>query len=259
MVQSERRRWLLAGALAATSASLAGSPAWARPATLRFAVSDSWAQPYIVRRGAEPVGGLLVALMRAVAAEVGAPAVFVSLPSPRVDAALRDGEVDLHCLTSPAWYGPEGPPGRLGPPMVVLEDVLVTRAPGGALDLDTRPPLRIGTVLGYRYDRLQAAFESGRLLREDATSQWRMLEKLRLGRSDAAVCDRRVLEDFNRDRPPAQRLHARQRIARTVTHACLSPRSAWPEAVLLQALAQVVRSGSLRRLMAGEDDGPGRD
>lgn len=225
----------------------------AQPLTLRFAVSDSWAPPYVLRRGSEPVGGLLVGLMQAVAQAAGARAVFVRLPSPRVDAALRDGEVDLHCLISPAWYGADGPPGRLGPPMVVLEDVLVTREPGPPLALPAQRGLRVGTVLGYRYDTLQAVFEAGGLVREDAPSQSRMLEKLRLGRSDAAVCDRRVLQHFNLGLPAEQRLHARQRVSQTVTHACLSPKAAWPEAPLLQALDRVIGRGDLRRLLAEWD------
>lgn len=253
MLQSEHRRQVLARTLGLAAAACWPVASRAQPMTLRFAVSDSWAPPYVLRRGNEPVGGLLVALMQAVAQAVGTRPVFVRLPSPRVDAALRDGEVDLHCLISPTWYGPDGPPGRLGPPMVVLEDVLVMREPGPALDLPAQRGLRVGTVLGYRYDTLQAAFETGSLIREDAPSQARMLEKLRLSRSDAAVCDRRVLQHFNRSLPPAQRLHARQRISQTVTHACLSPRAAWPEAQLLQALDRVVSRGELRRLLAEDD------
>lgn len=255
MLPYEHRRRLLAGGLALALPVAWPAPALALPATLRFAVSESWAPPYVMRRGNEPVGGLLVALMNAVAQAAGASPSFVLLPSQRVDAALRGGEVDLHCLISPSWYGPEGPPGRLGPPMVVLEDVLVTRESGGALDLGLRHGLRVGTVLGYRYDNLQAAFESGQLVREDAPSQLRMLEKLRLGRSDAAVCDRRVLQHFNRGLPLAQQLHARQRLSQTVTHACLSPRSPWPQQAMLEALERVVRSGALRRLLAEPGEG----
>jgi polar amino acid transport system substrate-binding protein len=253
MLPSEHRRQVLARILGLVA--LAASPAVTRaqPVTLRFAVSDSWAPPYVLRRNGEPIGGLLVGLMQAVAQALGARPVFVRLPSPRVDAALRDGEVDLHCLISPAWYGADGPPGRLGPPMVVLEDVLVMREPGAPVDLAAQRGLRVGTVLGYRYDPLQAGFDAARLIREDAPSQARMLEKLRLGRSDAAVCDRRVLQHFNRGLPQAQRLHARQRVSQTVTHACLSPKAAWPEKAMLQALDQVVSRGEWRRLLAEEE------
>ena len=105
------------------------------------------------------------------------------------------------------------------------------------------------TGFGYRYDTLEAAFEAGSLQREDAPSPWHMLEKLRLGRSDAAVCDRRVLQDYNRGRPAAEQLHARQRVARTQTYACLSPRTAWPQDALLRALERVVAGGALKRVL----------
>lgn len=252
MVEDGHRRRLLGRGLALALPLGWPAPVPALPATLKFAVSESWAPPYLARQGRQPVGGLLLALMHDVADIVGAPPAFVLLPNPRIDAALREGEVDLHPLISPAWYGPEGAPGPLGPPMVVLEDVLVTRDAGGPVDLGARPGWRVGTVLGYRYDSLQAAFEAGQLRREDAPNTLRMLEKLRLGRSDAAVCDRRVLQDFNAGLAPADRLHARQRVAQTVTHACVSPRSVWPQATLLGALDRVVSSGMLRRLLAGE-------
>lgn len=253
MLLSEHRRQVLARTLGLLVSACWPALGRAQPMTLRFAVSDSWAPPYVLRRGKEPVGGLLVGLMQAVAQAVGASPVFVRLPSPRVDAALRDGEVDLHCLISPSWYGADGPPGRLGPPMVVLEDVLVMREPGPPLDLAAQRALRVGTVLGYRYDALQPVIDAGGVTREDAPSQARMLEKLRLGRSDAAVCDRRVLQHYNRSLPADQRLHARQRVSQTVTHACLSPKAAWPEAKMLQALDRVIARGDLRRLLADGD------
>jgi polar amino acid transport system substrate-binding protein len=253
MRKSLDRRQTLAQALGLVAAALGAPAVQAQLAPLRFAVSDSWAPPYVLREGTEPVAGLLVELMQAIAQAAGARPLFVRLPSQRVDAALREGEVDLHVLISPDWYGPEGPPGRLGPPMVVLEDVLVTRDAGGPVDLAARRGLRVGTVLGYRYDTLQPAFASGALVREDAPSQARMLEKLRLGRSDAAVCDRRVMQHFNRSLPPAQRLHARQRVAQTITHPCLSPKAAWPHKALMEALDRVVSQGVLRRLLADLD------
>lgn len=253
MVRFADRRRILAQAMGWAVPACWPAAVRAQPPTLRFALGDSWAAPYVLRRGPEPVAGLLVELMQAIALAAEARPVFVALPSQRVDAALRDGEIDLHVLISPAWYGPDGPPGRLGPPMVVLEDVLVTREAGGPVDLGARRGWRVGTVLGYRYDLLQPLFDTGVLVREDAPSQGRMLEKLRLGRSDAAVCDRRVMQHFNRSLPDAQRLHARQRIAQTVTHACLSPKAAWPEKALLDALNRVVSQGVLRRLLAEAD------
>lgn len=242
-----RRRWLAHGLWLLIPAL---DPARAGTQTVRFAVSDSWAPPYVTRREGVPVGGLLVELMRAIAAELDAPPRFVRLPSQRADAAIMAGDVDLHCLISPDWYGPAGPPGRLGPPMVPLEDVLVMREAGGPIDLTAQRGLRVGTVLGYGYQGQSAAFASGALRREDAQDQQRMLEMLRLGRTDAAISDRRVMEHFNRSRPEAERLHARQVLSQTLTHACLSPRSTWPEAQLLRALERVVASGTLRRLLA---------
>ncbi len=245
MLNLNRRQWLAAG----TALGVAPlSSAQALPSQLRFAVSDTWAAPYLVVSSGAPVGGLLYELMLAIAAEAGARPQFVRLPNQRVDAALLSGDVDLHCMLSPQWY--VGPlPGRLGPPMVDLEDVLVMRGSGPAVELRAQRGLRVGTVLVYRYESLLDAFASGALVREDAPSQQLVMEKLRLGRTEAAIVDRRVLQHFNRDRLAGDRLHARQRIARTVTHGCVSSRSAWPQERLMQALERVVSSGALRRLL----------
>ena len=70
MVQDERRRRFIGRALAVSAVGLPllqPRATWAQPETLRFAVSDSWVPPYVVRARGEPVSGLMLDLIRLVA------------------------------------------------------------------------------------------------------------------------------------------------------------------------------------------------
>lgn len=244
-VDGGRRRWVcgLAGWV------LVGAAQGAESGVLRFAVGDSWAPPYIEISRGRPTGGLMFELMEAIAAGAGLRAEYRRLPAQRVDQALASGEVDLHCLISPKWY--EHPPAadRLGPPMVVLDDVLVAPPDSPPQDLKQHG-LRVGTVLGYRYADLEPLFAAGRLRREDAPSQAKVLEKLSRGRSDVAVVDRLVLAHFNRGMPAAQRLVAQRLLSQTVTHCLFGARTDLPVERVRAALEGMVARGEVRRLMA---------
>lgn len=220
--------------------------------TLRFIVGEDWAPPYLTLRDGQPVGGLAFELMEAVAQAAGARPEFLMLPPKRTQAALHAGEADLMCMMSPKWLGQPLPRARLGPPMVVLEDVLAL-PPGsnGArpLDLAAQRGLRVGTVLGYRYQELGPHFDAGRLVREDAATQQNVIEKLARGRTEAAVVDRLVLAQYNRGRPPAETLPALQVVSQTVTHCLLGGKTQLSQRKLQTALRAVVDRGELARLV----------
>ena len=234
-----------------------GVPAWAGAAVgaarpvLRFIVGESWTSPYIELGPNGPVGGLMFELAQAIAGEMGAQAEFVSLPSLRVDAALDTGAADLHCLISPQWFGGHPPAAeRFGPPMIVLEDVLAAPAGTAPIDLEAQRGLRVGTVLGYRYGALEPLFADGRLVREEAPSQRRMLEKLARGRSAVAIVDRLALAAFNRGLPEARRLVALRSLSQTPTQCLFGNRPDLPTQPLHAALERLVKRGDVRRLVA---------
>jgi polar amino acid transport system substrate-binding protein len=246
------RRQCVAGGLAWLARPLAAhaQAGQAPRATLRFAVGETWAPPYIELREGHPVGGLMFELMEAIARAAGARAEYRLLPAQRVEAAIEAGEVDLHCLISPKWYDQPQPAERMGPPMVVLEDVLAAPAGTPPLELTEQHGLRVGTVLGYRYAELEPLFLDGRLLREEALNQQLLLEKLARGRSPVAVVDRLVLAAFNRAQPPGKQLVVLQALGQTITHCLISPHASLPVQTLRAALKATVDRGELLRLMA---------
>lgn len=220
--------------------------------TLRFIVGEDWASPYLELRAGRPVGGLAFDLMEAIARAAGARPQYLLLPPKRTQPALHAGQADLMCMMSPKWLAQPIGAERIGPPMVVLEDVLAV-VPGSGrsqpLDLAAQRGLRVGTVLGYRYHELGPLFEDGHLVREDAATQLGMLDKLARGRTDAAVIDRLVLARYNRDRAPAEPLVALQVVSQTVTQCLLGARTQLPVDALRRALQAVIDRGDVARMM----------
>ena len=219
---------------------------------LRFIVGEDWASPYLEMRAGRPVGGLAFDLMEAVARAAGAEPAYLMLPPKRTQAALHAGEADLTCMMSPKWLAQPLGTDRIGPPMAVVEDVLVM-APGSGearpLDLAAQRGLRVGTVLGYRYQELGPLFDEGRLVRDDAATQQGVLDKLARGRTGVAIVDRLVLAQYNRGRPPAEALQAVQVVSQTVTQCLLGGRTQLPAWQLQRALRKVAERGELSRLM----------
>lgn len=222
------------------------------PPALRFIVGQDWAWPYLELRDGRPVGGLAYDLMERVARAAAARAEYLVLPPKRTQPSLHAGDADLMCMMSPKWVGQPLTPERIGPPLVVLEDVLAVppgKGPASPLDLRAQRGLRVGTVLGYHYHELGPLFDAGRLLRDDASTQQGVLDKLARGRTQAAVVDRLVLAQYNRGRPAAEALRASQVVSQTVTHCLLGGRTRLPAARLHQALRVVAERAELARLL----------
>eukprot|EP00659_Diplonema_papillatum_P013237 gene13237-20451_t len=149
----------------------------AAPAPLRFSISDSWTMPMVQLDQGQPTQGILYDLMLSLATQVGRPAIFHVLPRARIDTAMERGDVDVRCYVTPAW----------------LNNLLA--------------PQHIGTVLGYSYPTLEARFASGQFSRDDSRSEEQVLQKLVAGRFNYAVINEWILDRFNQQLPPTQRLH----------------------------------------------------
>ncbi len=238
------RRALQTLMLLAAGAAQAADP-------LRFGVGQAWAPPFAEYQQGQLKRGLLLDLMRQIAANAGLQAQAVVLPPKRVDAALAEGQVDLHCPLSPHWF-PEPPPAeRWTLPLFSLDDVLV--GPPGASG--TEPDLAtlaasVGVVFSYSYPALDAGFASGRLRRDDAPSQQLVLQKLALGRSDYAVVNRLTAQWFNRGRPPARQLVLLQRLATVQTHCLIAAKPRVAPERIHAAVRQLVQSGQLQTILA---------
>ena len=180
----------------------------AAPAPLRFSVSDSWAMPMVQLEDGRPTQGILYDLMSSLATQVGQPAQFHVLARARIAPAMEHGEIDVRCYVAQAWV--DDMPGDYlwSVPLFVQRNLLVSaHVPAQTVQLDKLAPQLIGTVLSYRYTALDPLFASGQLMRDDARSEEQVLHKLVAGRFKYAVINEWILERFNQNLAPGQRLH----------------------------------------------------
>ncbi|MBN8502965.1 MAG: hypothetical protein J0L58_00685 [Burkholderiales bacterium] len=236
--------------------------AWVGPCfgakPLRFALSQSWGPPFLERQGSRVLGGVLPDLMTGMAGEVGRTPEFVLLPPARVDEALEDGGVDLHCLLAPQWVSIAVDESRWSVAVLVLRDVLVAApgyaSPGGQPSTNSPTvPMRgevVGTVRGYRYPKLEADFATGRLQREDALDQWAVLEKLARGRSSLGVVNEFTFAAFQKRRAEAG-LRVLRVVDQVSTHCLLGAKPSLPAEQLRAGIRRYVESGRLAEALEG--------
>lgn len=235
---------LTAGLWAAGSEPAAAGP------PLRFAVGQSWGPPFLERIGSRVIGGLLPDLMTAIAAELGVAPAFELLPALRVEQALRNGDVDLHCLLSPSWW-PEllGSP-RWSVPVLPLRDVLVAArsGPNDAAAYAAGARWRLALVRGYQYPTLDSDLSSGRLRREDAPDQWSVLEMLARDHAQLGVVNEYTLRTFVQ-RHERARVHLLRLVEETQGHCLIGERPAYPPALIHAAIRRLVQSGRLEQVL----------
>lgn len=217
--------------------------------SLRFAVGQSWGPPFLERSGTRIVGGLLPDLMTAIAAEMNRRPEFHLLPPVRVERAMEEGSVDLQCLLSPSWWPAIRDPARWSVPMLRLRDVLVA-APRGPQTMQAvaRRPWTVGTVRGYVYPTLDAAFAQGRLQRDEALDQQAVLAKLSRGRTALGIVNEYVLQAWLRQHPGSQ-LRIVQVVDEVDAHCLFSAKPQVPLAQMQTAVRRLVSSGRLDALL----------
>ncbi|MBB5204804.1 polar amino acid transport system substrate-binding protein [Inhella inkyongensis] len=238
------RREVLA-ALAPLSAKPQGT------SELRVTLSTTWGEPFVVRQRGRPPQGILPELMQALAAEMKLTLRWVELPSLRTPAAMSKGEVDLHCLIHPDWWGEPVEPQRWSAPVVVMRDLLVA-APGGPADwaaYQAQSRWRIGTVHGYLYPTLQADMARGRLLRDDAPNQATLLAKLSRARTPLGIVSEYALAAHNRSQPEPLRLRALGVVHEVETRCLVAERPGPGQAAILAAIERLHRSGRWSALL----------
>ena len=219
---------------------------------LRFAVGQTWTLPFAELRDGRLTGGLMLDLMDQIAANAGAQPSYTVLPAKRVDAALDQSLVDLHCLINPSWLQRPVADARWSVPVLRLDDVLAA-APGSVakpLLLAAQRQEPVGVVLGYSYQTLEPFFQGGQLRRDDAPTQARMLEKLARGRTRYAVVNGLVLDSFNRGRPAAEQLVRLQTVETLNTFCLLAANPRIEPQRILDAVRKLVEGGQLKAILA---------
>jgi len=231
---------------------LALAPAWAQPAPeLRMAASGSWTLPWGRWEGQTVVEGIHHDLAQAVAQRLGWRLRFVRLLPTKGHFSEVDRETDLRCGLDRSWV-PDPSLYHWSAPLFDTSDRLVGHRDSPvprSLD-ELAEGQRIGTVRAYHYPTLQARFEDGRLLREDAFSQIQALEKLSRKRSDYAVVSPQVWAWYRRSTAEHQLAGWSLPVQPSAYH-CGVPSSSPRDARAILAAVQALRDeGEIARILA---------
>ena len=189
-------RWLRA-TLACGLAGLALTSLAQERQALKVAVSRALAPPFVMWRDNQAVAGIDVDIGRALAALLKTPVEFTPLPRLRVEAALNTGEADIACNLSPL-QSPRGDALPQSPALFELQDMLAGHP--GAVGVDSLEQLAagsvIGTLQGQAYPLFEPLFAQGRLKRDDALDDERMLRKLAKDRHPYGISNRQTFTWF---------------------------------------------------------------
>jgi polar amino acid transport system substrate-binding protein len=256
---SRPRRQLRALALAALAAELLALPGGVAgaavaeptsPPALRVVVSQALSAPFVIWRDGMPVEGLDLALVHALAEQLRTRVELQALPRARVEAALEHGEADLACNLQP---GPRADTGlRWSAPLFELHLMLVGHVQAAPVDATSQLPAGtvVGTLQGQAYVPLDPLFSDGRLRRDDALSEERLLRKLSLNRHPYGLLSRQTLS-WHADAEALAAIDPWRLAVGNVAYRCaVSPRARIEPRLVLEALEQLQLRGRIEHLLA---------
>jgi ABC-type amino acid transport substrate-binding protein len=216
------------------------------PPDIVFLAPLNHAMPIARFEGGALTGGILKDLGDAIAQRLHRQARYVAVPSKRVALALSGQEADGVCYLLPGWIDGDYHWSRPLIPnnvaVVAHRDVPVIRS------IAQLAGVRVGTVLGYRYEPLEKALGS-RFVRDDAASTEQMFAKLLAGRVDYAMLEQMTIGWYLRNQPGAK-LRADVVIASFKASCAFSKASRIPFADLDRAIDAVAADGTVDTILS---------
>lgn len=218
----------------------------ARAADLRLIAPRNQAMPLAHIEGGRLTGGVIKDLGEALARRTGRRAVFVTVDSEQVAAALQSGKADGICYVRPFWIDGDYHWSEA----LIPDGELVAAHPDAPRlrslhDLRDRP---VGTVTGYRYPRLEQVLGL-RLRRHESPTMEENLRQLSEGAVRYAVVGKSTLA-WQKKRHPALRLRADIVFASFSAQCAFSRRTQVPFAEIERAIASLVQDGSVGTILA---------
>jgi len=230
---------------------LTSGTALASEPTLRFSVADAWSMPLMHIDDRQANGGILFDIMQSMAAQAGMKSEYRVLSTNRVQRTLERGAIDVRCYAAQSWMPSLSGDYTWSLPLLIQRDLLITTPENTTpVDLAALEHESIGTVLGYSYRTLQAAFDSDRLNRDDARSEVQVLQKLQIHRYRYAVGNQWSLDWFNRNLPEDKKLRSVAVLDEQPVGCIVRNDSAIPAQRLMRILLRMRMSGEIDRIMA---------
>jgi polar amino acid transport system substrate-binding protein len=162
------------------------------PQTIVFNVTPKGFPPFMIKTPDGQYKGIMFDVTRIIAQKHGYSITTVGLPKKRELRQLDSGDLDATPMAKEWVKFPEN--YLFSDSVIKVRDVLfsLTDNPIEADDLDALSGKVIGAHLGYSYPKLNAYFESNKIIRSDASTETEMLGKLLFERTDAAVLNEMV-------------------------------------------------------------------
>lgn len=234
-------------------ALLLAGPALAQE-KLRVAIPQSLSPPFVVWRDTQPVGGFDVELAKAIADQLRLGVELIALPRPRVDVALAAGDADLACNITLARRDAALP----GPVLFETQDLLLGHesltAPDGVEQLPAGTT--VGTVQGQVHAALEPAFADGRLRRDEAPSDEKLLRKLALSRHPYGVSSQPTASWYTSREPIEGLAPWRLQLGNRPYRCVVSARGRVEARQLIAAIEQLQASGRAQQLWAAHVGAP---
>ncbi|MDR7332178.1 transporter substrate-binding domain-containing protein [Roseateles asaccharophilus] len=234
--------------LLAAIALLAALPALAQDRPLRVAITQSASPPFVQWRDNQPVAGLDVELARAVAVQLRIPVELLPLPRARVEAALAGGDADLACnITPPA--GARALPASAA--LFETQDLLLGHESAPPVDTPDQlaPNSVIGTVQGQSSAALEGLINDGRLKRDEAQSEEKLLRKLALNRHPYGVGSQPSVSWYTSQEPIDGIAPWRAQLGARAYRCFASPRGRIEAPQLLAVIEQLHAAGRIGELV----------
>lgn len=155
---------------------------------MRLNVAPGGLPPYfIIHKGQDP-GGLVVELLRGIAAKAGYTVQVMEIPRNRVESMIQHDELDVSARAR-EWTAANPDEFLFTDPMLTYRDLVYSslKEPLAYSAPDSLYGKRVGAVLGYVYPPLESSFKKKEILRVDVPNEKSLLAMLKLGRLDAAV------------------------------------------------------------------------
>lgn len=169
-------------------------PVEAKNLPVRAAIPEGLGAPLLFIEGPHELKGIVPEYTKALVKTLGKEGSLTLLSRYRLTSYLIEGKVDFLCYTSRAWAENKDI-FDWSKTMFMKREVVLgpLPMPKEVSDLSGKT---LGTILYYRYPRLDALFKSKRIAREDSSSEDANLSKFLKGRLTYVVTDEIFLDYF---------------------------------------------------------------
>jgi ABC-type amino acid transport substrate-binding protein len=236
--------------LALSNLLLISGSVYAAETPLRFSIADAWSMPLVQIEDREATDGILYDIMQSMAVQANMRPEYRVIATKRVQRMLERGAIDVRCYAAQSWMPSLSGDYTWSLPLLIQRTLLIS-TPDNATPINPEQLSNeaVGTVLGYAYPPLQAAFDSQQLIRDDARSEVQVLQKLQLHRYRYAISNQWSLDWFNRNLPEDQQLRGVALIEEQPVGCIVRSDAQIPAQRLMRILLRMRMSGEIDRIM----------